>query len=206
MVAGTTANTVIWYTGETGSDPARDDRDRAHRSVADGVLRRARQRRRHPHAGAEHGDAGGRDRLADRSQRSRSELSVEPAADSAIMDAPGAQTVSDIETDLAGAQASLSAAKDRHKQTSATLRRFSPADRGRVERGGRRADPGAADPHAGLDADHGDAVPDQPGQLPEIAALLAHEKTAGFAPRGFCIDEIAAWIRRGRAGPRRVRG
>jgi flagellar hook-associated protein 3 FlgL len=38
--------------------------------------------------------------------------------------APGVQTISDIETDLASAQVSLSAAKDRHQQTSATLGDF----------------------------------------------------------------------------------
>ena len=38
--------------------------------------------------------------------------------------APGVQTISDIETDLASAQVSLSAAKDRHQQTSATLSDF----------------------------------------------------------------------------------
>ena len=32
MVAGTAANTVIWYTGETGTDSGALDRDRTHRS------------------------------------------------------------------------------------------------------------------------------------------------------------------------------
>jgi flagellar hook-associated protein 3 FlgL len=34
---------------------------------------------------------------------------------------PGVQTVADIETDLAGAQVSIKAAKDRHQQQNATL-------------------------------------------------------------------------------------
>ncbi len=34
---------------------------------------------------------------------------------------PGTQSIQNIQSDLAGAQASLGAAKDRHQQTSATL-------------------------------------------------------------------------------------
>jgi flagellin-like hook-associated protein FlgL len=38
--------------------------------------------------------------------------------------APGTQTITDIETDLATAQTSLTAAKSRHEQTSTTLSSF----------------------------------------------------------------------------------
>ena len=41
-----------------------------------------------------------------------------------ISDAPGTQTITDIETDLASAQTSLQAAKDRHQQANATLSDF----------------------------------------------------------------------------------
>ena len=44
LIGGTSANTVSWYTGETGSGSGARHRGRARRSVGHGAVRRARQR------------------------------------------------------------------------------------------------------------------------------------------------------------------
>ena len=114
---------------------------------------------------------------------------------------PGAQTITDIETDLAGAQTSLKAAQDRHQQTSATLSDFLSQIEG-VSNEQVGADIlSLADPPAGLDADDRDAVPDQSGQLPEVAA----QKNRGSDPR-FLIPEFVGRLRRARAARPPARG
>ena len=72
MIAGTAANTVIWYTGETGSDPARSTATaRIDQSLAVSYGARANEDGIRD-AGAEHRDACGRDGFAERSQWRRS--------------------------------------------------------------------------------------------------------------------------------------
>ena len=77
----------------------------------------------------------------------------------------GTQKIEDIETDLAGAQDTLRSAADRHRQTKSTLAGMMQEIEGVLDRGGRRADPGAADPPAGVAADDVAAVPDQSREL-----------------------------------------
>ena len=124
MIAGTTANTVIWYTGEIGSDPAR--------STATARI--------DPALSVSYGARANEDAIRTLVQNVATAAAVtiaptDPNA-SALTVAmtkrlggnlgglPGVQTIQDIETDLATAQTSLTAAKNRHQQTSATLNDF----------------------------------------------------------------------------------
>jgi flagellar hook-associated protein 3 FlgL len=121
LVAGTTANTLFWYTGEDGPNSARSTAG-AQVDPTIGVsygLRANEQGIRwqvqnlavlaavtysptNPNAVALAGELG---------QRVGANLDVPP----------GTQKVEDIEAELAGAQQTMTAAADRHKQTKATL-------------------------------------------------------------------------------------
>jgi flagellar hook-associated protein 3 FlgL len=123
MVAGTTANSVIWYTGEAGSDPARATATaRIDQSLVVSYGARANE------------DAI---RTLVQNFATLAAVTVSPSDPNATdlnaalnqrlvanLAAPGVQTVADIQTALAGAQVSLSAAKSRHQQTTATLSDF----------------------------------------------------------------------------------
>jgi flagellin-like hook-associated protein FlgL len=120
-VAGTPANTVIWYTGEDGADPARGTATaridnsvsvsygvRANEQGLRWVVQNMAALAAMTFSPTDPNAAG---RAAALGQRVGTNLDV-PA---------GTQKVSDIEADLAGAQASLKAATDRHQQTNSTL-------------------------------------------------------------------------------------
>jgi flagellar hook-associated protein 3 FlgL len=123
MVAGTSANTVIWYTGDAGSDPARATATAridqslvvsyGARANEDGIRTLVQNMATLAAVTVSPSDPNAADLSAALGQRLTGNLG-----------APGVQTISDIETDLASAQVSLSAAKDRHQQTSATLGDF----------------------------------------------------------------------------------
>jgi flagellin-like hook-associated protein FlgL len=121
LVAGTPADTVIWYTGEDSSDAARSTATaRVDPAITVSYGLRANEQGiqwlvqnvatlaavtfspTDPNATA---------RSAALNQRVGSNLDV-PA---------GTQKIEDIEAELAGAQATLSAATDRHQQTSSAL-------------------------------------------------------------------------------------
>ena len=59
--------------------------------------------------------------LAERSQRDRPQRRAQSADRRRARLPPGTQKIEDIEAELAGAQTSLAAAKDRHQQTKSTL-------------------------------------------------------------------------------------
>ncbi len=124
QVAGTAANTVIWYTGETGSDPARGTataridpslvvsygaraNEDAIRAVVQNVATLAA-------VTISPSDPNGQSLSAALNQRLVSNLT--PAS--------GAQTVSNIQSQLASAQTAMDSAKTRHQQTSTTLNNF----------------------------------------------------------------------------------
>jgi flagellin-like hook-associated protein FlgL len=123
MVAGTTVNTVIWYTGEAGSDPARSTATaRIDQSLAISY-------------GARANEDGIRTLV--QNMATLAAVTISPsdpnAADLSValnqrlignLSAPNTQTIIDIETDLATAQTSLSSAKSRHQQAKATLSDF----------------------------------------------------------------------------------
>jgi flagellin-like hook-associated protein FlgL len=121
FVNGTPANTVTWYTGEMGSDPARATATaRVDSSITVSYGMRANEE------GIRHlvqnvaalaamtfssGDPNAAERSAAINQRVGTALDVPP----------GTQKIEDIEAELAGAQVTLSAAADRHRQTKVTL-------------------------------------------------------------------------------------
>jgi flagellar hook-associated protein 3 FlgL len=121
LVAGTSANTLTWYTGEAGSDPARSTAiARVDSTIAVSYGMRANEQ-------------GIRTMMA--SVATLAAMSFSPSdADAsarytaltqrlggALAGAPGDQQVDDIASDLASTQAALGAAKNRHQQTTATL-------------------------------------------------------------------------------------
>ena len=121
FIAGTAADSVIWYTGEAGSDPARSTAGvRIDTSISVSYGMRANE------------DAL---RLAVQNVAVFAAVSYssgDPQADasyqvlkqrvaSGLNTVPGRQRVEDIESDLAGAQTSMKAASDRHQQSHATL-------------------------------------------------------------------------------------
>ena len=123
IVAGTAANTVIWYTGETGTDPAR--------STATAKIDQS--------LSVSYGARANEDALRTLVQNvaTLAAVTISPTDPNGVglsseldqrltanLGAPGTQTVTDIESDLASAQTSLKAAKDRHQQANSTLNDF----------------------------------------------------------------------------------
>lgn len=121
FVDGTPANTVSWYTGEAGSSPARSTATaRVDQSITVQYGSRANEeaiRWQLQNVAAlaaismPEGDPDTQGRAAALSARLRPALDVQP----------GTQSIETIQAELAGAQVSLQAAEDRHKQTKATL-------------------------------------------------------------------------------------
>jgi flagellar hook-associated protein 3 FlgL len=123
MVAGTAANTVIWYTGETGSDPARSTATaKIDQSLSVSYGARADEYAL---------------RTLVQNVATLAAVTISPTDPNGValsgeldrrltanLGAPGTQTVTDIESDLAAAQTSLQAAKDRHQQANSTLNNF----------------------------------------------------------------------------------
>ena len=121
LVAGTPTNTVTWYTGEAGTDPARATatagvdpsitvsygmraNEQGIRSMVQNVAALAAMTfsQTDPNAVARGTALGQR-------------------VGAALDDPPGTQKIEDIEAELAGAQTTLAAATDRHQQTKSTL-------------------------------------------------------------------------------------
>ncbi len=124
LTAGSAADTVIWYTGEAGSDPARSTattRIDPSLSVSYGVRANEVGIRTLVQSVATLAattisptDPNGADLSAAINKRLVTNLSGPP----------GTQTVADIEADLASAQVSINTAKSRHQQQNATLGSF----------------------------------------------------------------------------------
>jgi hypothetical protein len=123
MVAGTAANTVVWYTGETGTDPAR--------STATAGIDTS--------LSVSYGARANEDAIKTLVQNvaTLAAVTITPTTPNGVglsgaldqrlavnLGAPGTQSITDIETDLASAQTSLKAAKDRHQQANSTLNDF----------------------------------------------------------------------------------
>jgi flagellin-like hook-associated protein FlgL len=124
MIAGTADNSVIWYTGETSTDPARASATaridpsltvsygaRANEVGFRALVQNMATLAAVPISGT---DPNGRDLSVALNQRLTTNLAG----------APGDQTITNIATDLAGAQTSMKAATARHQQSSATLGDF----------------------------------------------------------------------------------
>jgi hypothetical protein len=121
MVAGSSANTVIWYTGDADTDPARatataqvDSSTRVSyglraseqglRSVAQSiaVLAATSYSPADPNAAASY-------------------AALTQRVGSALDGVPGQQTIADLKSEITGAQTSIEGAKVRHQQTRAIL-------------------------------------------------------------------------------------
>ncbi len=121
MTTGSSANTVIWYTGETGADPARGTAtaqidpsltvNYGVRANEDGLRTIIQNVATEAAVTIQSTNANGPDLSTALNQRLTSNL-----AGSA-----GVQNISQIQTDLAGAQVSVQAAVTRHQQQNATL-------------------------------------------------------------------------------------
>jgi hypothetical protein len=124
LVAGTSSNTVTWYTGEAGSTPAIGTATAVidqSQTVSFGI--RANQQALRTAVqnfavfattsyAASNPDAAGQ--YASVTQRVSSNLD----------DPPGSQKITDIEAQIAAAQTSMKSAQDRHQQTSGVLQNF----------------------------------------------------------------------------------
>jgi flagellar hook-associated protein 3 FlgL len=121
LIAGTSANTVAWYTGEAGTLSARATavtRIDTAMNVSYG-MRANEEALRTPVANLAvfaamtffASDPNGQQRYTALTQRLQANLS-EPT---------GTQKIADIEAELAGSQAAMAAAEDRHTQTKAAL-------------------------------------------------------------------------------------
>lgn len=121
QVAGTSANTVIWYIGEDGPVPARSTataRIDAELTVSYGIRANEQGIRNVVQNIAalaavtySASDPNAPDRASALGQRVAVNLSA----------TPGAQKIEDIQVDLANGQAVMDAAAERHRQTKATL-------------------------------------------------------------------------------------
>jgi flagellin-like hook-associated protein FlgL len=123
MTAGTAANSVIWYSGETGSDPARSTATAridsslvvsyGARANEDGFRRILQNIATLAATTISSSDPNAKDLSNALNQKLAANLSV-----------TSGQTVTNIAAELASAQTSMNSAKTRHQQTSATLGDF----------------------------------------------------------------------------------
>lgn len=121
LVAGTASDTVMWYTGEAGSQSARATATaRVDQSITvqyglraneEGIRWQLQNVAALAAISMPGNDPDADGRAAALTTRLRGALDVPP----------GTQSVETIQAELAGAQMSLEAAKDRHQQTKATL-------------------------------------------------------------------------------------
>ena len=118
LVAGTPTDTVSWYTGETGTDPARGTAvARVDQSItvqygarADEQAFRNQLQTLAVYAAVttSSSDPNANEQIAALNQRTTANLATQP----------GAQTIQGVQADFAGAQAAVKAATDRQTQTS----------------------------------------------------------------------------------------
>lgn len=125
LVAGTAANTVMWYNGETGNDPGRGT---AVAKIDDGISIQY---------GARANEQALRSQLQTVAVFAAVTFAVSPTNDQINSDSnaqiaalnqrvaqnlatvPGTQSIQDVQADFAGAQAAVKAATDRQTQTKA---------------------------------------------------------------------------------------
>jgi flagellin-like hook-associated protein FlgL len=124
VVNGTASNTVNWYIGEAGSDPARSTATgRVDQSLVVSYGMRANEQALRTtvqsiavfaattFSGTDPDAVGNYDSLKQRIA-------------TALNGAPGLQQITDIQAELAGAQTAAAAAKDRHQQTTLMVQNF----------------------------------------------------------------------------------
>jgi flagellin-like hook-associated protein FlgL len=121
LANGTTANTVFWYTGEAGSNPARSTATaRIDETVSISYGMRANEQGLRwvlEHVAVA---AATTYPNSDTNAQARSRALNERLVD-ALEVPTGVQTITDIDTDLSTAELTMASAKSRHKQTANTL-------------------------------------------------------------------------------------
>jgi flagellin-like hook-associated protein FlgL len=121
MTTGSSADTVIWYTGETGSDPARSTanaRVDPSLSVSYGVRANEDGIRKIVQNVA---TLAAVDISSSNPDATDLSLALNQRLTDNLSGSPGTQTVADIQSDLASAQVTINAAQTRHQQQNATL-------------------------------------------------------------------------------------
>jgi len=118
LIAGTPTNTVSWYTGESGSDPARGTAvvgidqsisiQYGARANEDAFVTQLKNVAVYAAVTTNPSDPNANGQLTALNSRIVDNLAVKP----------GQQSIQDIQADFAGAQAALKTAKDRQTQTS----------------------------------------------------------------------------------------
>ena len=166
LVAGTPANTVSWYTGEDGPDPARGTAiARVDQSVTVQYGARANEEAfRYElqtiavYAAVTTNASNQNANAQVTALANRISANLAPQA--------GQQSIQDVQAQFAGTQSAIKAATDRHTQLKAMAQYMLDSIEG-INRGrGGDQDPGAADQPAGGVSDDVDAVPDLAGQVP----------------------------------------
>jgi flagellin-like hook-associated protein FlgL len=121
LVDGTSSNTVTWYTGEGGSDPARSTavaRVDPSMTVTYGMRANEEALRNTIKAVAVFTSTSFSTTDPNASEQYEQ---LKDRVGTTLAGLPGQQQVTDIEAELGGVQATIGAAKDRHAQSTATL-------------------------------------------------------------------------------------
>lgn len=121
LIAGTPANTVMWYTGENGADPARSTATaRVDSSITISYGMRANEEGIRWMVQNVAALAAVTFSSSDPDAPARNQaLTARVGANLGVP--AGTQSIEDIATELAGAQHTVQSAEDRHRQTKATL-------------------------------------------------------------------------------------
>lgn len=121
FVPGTTADTVIWYTGDAGTDPARSTANvRIDTSISVSYGMRANEQALRQ-AVQNFAVFAAVSYSPTNPQAQASYDALKERVATGLADTPGQQKIADISADLAGAQTAMQAASDRHQQSQATL-------------------------------------------------------------------------------------
>ena len=208
LVAGTAANTVSWYTGETGTDSARGTAvARVDQSITVQYGARANEQAlryqlqniavyaavttnaSNPNASAQ---------INALQQRISANLAPQT----------GQQSIQDMQAEFAGAQTAIKAATDRQTQLKGMAQTMLDSIEGHQPGRGRDQDPGAADQPAGLVSDHAMLYQTTLTKYPADRLIgrleLLDKCEKASARRPFCLrSTVAIALRRFAIGLRR---
>lgn len=121
LVDGTSANTVMWYTGDDGTDPARSTAvARVDPSITVSYGARANEQGIASAIASVAVYASMTFSASDPNSAARYQALTQRLG-ATLNGQPGTQQISDIQAELAGAQTTINDAKDRHQQTESTL-------------------------------------------------------------------------------------
>lgn len=124
LVAGTTANTVTWYQGETGTDPARGTAiGRVDQSVTVQYGARANEQAFRSELQSVAVFAAVTTGVTDPNASNQLNALNQRIAQN-LADQPGTQSIEDVTADFAGARASIAAVAQRHTQAKSIAQSF----------------------------------------------------------------------------------